>query len=119
MELDKRLKSTECLEPVTRRSTQSEGNISIIPNVRELPTDRFNLWSTIGVQFGVTASPLAIGIFLQLVTGAGGSPYFFWCLLVAMTGQFLICFSLAELSSVYPHTAGMMILVYQSTISYQ
>ena len=72
----------------------------------ELDSTRISLWSVVGVQYSITASPIAIGGFLQLVVGAGGSPYFFWGLIVAIFGQFLVAFSLAELAASYPHTSG-------------
>ncbi|KAE8156559.1 amino acid/polyamine transporter I [Aspergillus tamarii] len=96
------------LEPLCPEPTRQEGQLVSEIDERQLPADRFSLWSTVGVQFSVTGSPFAIGTYLQLVIGAGGSPYFFWCLVVAILGQFLICVSLAELSSVFPHTAGML-----------
>ncbi|KAB8217748.1 amino acid permease-domain-containing protein [Aspergillus novoparasiticus] len=108
MELDSDVKRDPMakLEPLCAEPTRQEGQLVSEIDERQLPADRFSLWSTVGVQFSVTGSPLAIGSYLQLVMGAGGSPYFFWCLVVAIMGQFLICVSLAELSSVYPHAAG-------------
>ncbi|KAL4766869.1 amino acid/polyamine transporter I [Aspergillus nidulans var. acristatus] len=98
-------KAVEAFDPLTMETTLAEGN-TLVMDEGELPNNRFSLWSTIGVQFSTTASPLAIGIYLQLVVGAGGSPYFFWCLLTAMILQFTTCISLAELSSAFPHTSG-------------
>ncbi|KAF9893457.1 hypothetical protein FE257_010769 [Aspergillus nanangensis] len=105
MNFETEAKKESTVDPLTLEISKEEGQAVVLER-GELPSDRFNIWNTIGVQFSVTASPLAIGIYLQLVMGAGGSSYFFWCLLVAMTGQFLVAFSLAELSSVYPHAAG-------------
>jgi len=73
----------------------------------QLDSQRLNIWSTVGVQYSTTASPLALGAYLQLVLGAGGSPYLFWGIIVAMSGQFLVAFSLAELAAAFPHASGM------------
>ncbi|KAE8397501.1 amino acid/polyamine transporter I [Aspergillus pseudonomiae] len=61
---------------------------------------------TIGIQFSVTAPPLAIASYTTLITGVGGSPFYFWGFLVAVLGQTLVAVSLAELASAYPHTSG-------------
>lgn len=83
--------------------TSREGSVY---EVTQLDKNRFNLWSTIGIQFSVTAAPLGIAGYITLITGVGGSPFYFWGFLVAVTGQLLVALSLAELSSAYPHTSG-------------
>lgn len=85
---------------------KTDGDAAVLQQ-GELDSARISLWSVVGVQYSITASPIAIGQFLQLVVGAGGSPYFFWGLIVAISGQFLVAFSLAELAASYPHTSGM------------
>lgn len=73
---------------------------------RELKS-RFNIWAAIGIQFSISATPLAVGVYITLVLGAGGSPYFFYAFLVAALGQMLICICMAEIASVFPHASGM------------
>lgn len=72
----------------------------------ELDDRRFNTWGAIGVQFSVSAAPLAICEFTYLVVGVGGAPYFFWCYLVAVLFQLCMVASLAEISAVFPHALG-------------
>ena len=81
----------------------------------QLKSDRFNIWNTIGVQFSVGAAPLSTGVYLSLVVTTGGRPYFFWSSLVAIIGQFLVMLSLAEIASAYPHTAGKLRVLRQSS----
>ncbi|KAJ5378201.1 amino acid transporter [Penicillium cataractarum] len=85
--------------------TRREGQMC---EVTQLNNNRFNLWSTIGIQFSVTAAPLGIAGYTTLITGVGGSPFYFWGFLVAVIGQLLVALSLAELSSAYPHTSGQI-----------
>lgn len=66
----------------------------------------FNLFSTLGVTFSITAVPLAIGGYLNLVVGLGGAPAYFWCFVVAAVMQLIVCLSIAELASGLPHPAG-------------
>lgn len=73
---------------------------------RELKS-RFNIWAAIGIQFSISATPLAVGVYITLVLGAGGSPYFFYAFLVAVLGQMLVCTCMAEIASVFPHASGM------------
>lgn len=68
---------------------------------------RFNVLAAIGIQYSISATPLAVGGYLTFILGVGGSPFFFYCFIVAATGQLLICTSLAEIAAVYPHASGM------------
>lgn len=74
-------------------------------NESELKKD-FHLWSTLGVQYSVTATPLAIGTYLSFVIGIGGSPVFFYGFIVCSIFNMCVCFSLAEIAAVYPHSSG-------------
>ena len=67
---------------------------------------RFNIWAAIGIGFSITATPLAVGVYLVLILGAGGSPFFFYSFLVAAMGQLAVCLCLAEIASVFPHASG-------------
>lgn len=98
--LDEKAPPRPALETV---ETRQEGQVY---EVTQLYKNRFNLWSTIGIQFSVTAAPLGIAGYTTLITGVGGSPFYFWGFLVAVIGQLLVALSLAELSSAYPHTSG-------------
>lgn len=92
-------------------TNQTNGEVEVLEtqilDEGQLDSGRLNIWSTVGVQYSTTASPLALGAYLQLVLGAGGSPYLFWGILVAMSAQFLTAFSLAELAASFPHASGM------------
>lgn len=89
------------LEPI---ETQHEGQVAD----GILDRSRFSIWSTIGIQFSVTAAPLAIPSYTVMIAGAGGSPFFFWAYLTAALGQMLVAISLAELASAYPaHLVSM------------
>jgi hypothetical protein len=98
--LDEKAQPQSALDTV---ETRREGQIY---EMTQLDRNRFNLWSTIGIQFSVTAAPLGIAGYTTLITGVGGSPFYFWGFLVAVIGQLLVAVSLAELSSAYPHTSG-------------
>lgn len=43
--------------------------------------------------------------------GVGGSPYYFWCLIVAGFMQGLNTVTLAELASSFPHVAGEFVVL--------
>lgn len=68
--------------------------------------ERFGVVSSIGVQFSIIGTPLAIGSYLSFIVGVGGSPYFFYGYVVAITFQLITCLSVAEIASVFPHTSG-------------
>jgi amino acid transporter len=87
---------------LSRSATQHGGQATD----SRLEQTRFNLWSTVGIQFGVAASPFAIPSYTVLIVGTGGSPFFFWAFLLAAVGQMLIAFSVAELASAYPDASG-------------
>lgn len=90
-------------------------NLNQIQSVREgglvlershLKSTRFGIFSCLAIQFATTAPPLAISLYSGLITGAGGSPFFFWGFIVAFIGQLFMAMSLAEISSSYPQTTG-------------
>ena len=72
----------------------------------ELKPDRFSTWSVIGINFSITAAPVAILLYTNLVTGAGGTSYYFWCYIVTIFGQLFVCASLAEIAAFIPHASG-------------
>src|ERR1700742_2068797 len=70
------------------------------------PRVHFSLLSAIGVQYSVTAPPIAIGTYLSLVVGLGGSPAYFWGFLLMGVMQTATCLAVAELASAIPHSSG-------------
>lgn len=70
------------------------------------PKVHFSLLSAIGVQYSVTAPPIAIGTYLSLVVGLGGSPAYFWGFVLMGVMQTATCLAVAELASAIPHSSG-------------
>ncbi|RMZ78915.1 hypothetical protein DV737_g3695, partial [Chaetothyriales sp. CBS 132003] len=70
------------------------------------PKVHFSLLSAIGVQFSVTLAPIAIGTYLSLVVGLGGSPAYFWGFMLMGVMQTTTCLAVAELASAIPHSSG-------------
>lgn len=69
---------------------------------------RFSLWSTIAFQFSLICSSIAIGTFLSTVVGVGGSPFLIYGYILAVGCDLVICFSMAELASAYPHPSAQV-----------
>lgn len=97
---------------ITHQPSNMEGEVvvsqGVVVEARELRS-RFSVLSAIGIQFSITATPLAVGSYLTFTLGAGGSPFFFYAFLVAAIGQMLVCTSMAEIASVFPHASGQSI----------
>jgi choline transport protein len=87
---------------ITRQQTESDG---MVLEARELKS-RFSVLSAIGIQYSISATPLAVGSYITFVLGAGRSPFFFYAFCVAAAGQLLVCTSMAEIASVFPHASG-------------
>lgn len=85
-------------------STVREGQVHAVTT---LNNERFNLWSVLGLQYTSCAPPISICGYMGFSIGVGGSPYYFWCLVVAGIIQGFSAINLAELASAYPHVAGM------------
>jgi hypothetical protein len=66
----------------------------------------FNLWSTLGISFSITSTPIAIGTYLSVSIGVGGSPVFFFGFILSVVLDLIICASLAEMAAVFPHSSG-------------
>ncbi|OJJ07427.1 hypothetical protein ASPVEDRAFT_178051 [Aspergillus versicolor CBS 583.65] len=60
----------------------------------------------IGIQYSLTCAPLAIGFYLSMVIGLGGSPAYFWGFIVTGVFQLFVCLAVSELASAIPHSAG-------------
>jgi hypothetical protein len=67
---------------------------------------RFSVWSTIGINFSLLATPMSVITYISLITGVGGSPFFIYCYITAAVGQLLVCTSMAEVAAVFPHVSG-------------
>lgn len=93
------------LEAPGHETLVSGGEGSVNYEVAELKP-RFSVISAIGIQYSISATPLAVGGYLTFILGVGGSPFFFYGFIVAAVGQILICVSLAEIAAVYPHASG-------------
>lgn len=80
------------------KASQHEGEV--------LPAVHFTFWSALGIQYSLTSAPLALGLYLSLVVGLGGSPVFVWGFLLVGVVQLTQCLAIAELASAIPHSAG-------------
>jgi hypothetical protein len=70
------------------------------------PKTHFNLIQTLGMAFAITGPPIAMGLYLNLIIGVGGSPYYIWGLLFVIFFQMITCFAVAEIASAIPHSSG-------------
>lgn len=91
------------IESRTQANTDSSVDVGFVV---ELHQRRFNLWSTLGLAFSVSCTPLSIGSYLSVSVGVGGSPVFFFGYIFSALMNICVCLSLAEISAVYPHALG-------------
>lgn len=70
------------------------------------PKVHFRLWQTLGMNFSLTCTPMAVGSYLALIGGLGGFPYFVWCFVFAGSFQIVLGTTIAELASALPHSSG-------------
>ncbi|KAF2815115.1 putative choline and nitrogen mustard permease [Mytilinidion resinicola] len=70
--------------------------------------ESFSLWSSLGLQYSLTSTPLAVGSYLASVIGVGGSPTFIFGYIFAVGCNLCVCLSLAEIAAVYPHSSGQI-----------
>lgn len=94
-----------------QRDVDSErGSITSIQNNTEGDEleRRFSLWSTIALQVSMICSPIALGTFLSTVVGVGGSPGLIYGFILAVSCDLIICYSMAELASAYPHSSAQI-----------
>ncbi|KAJ4413753.1 hypothetical protein N0V82_008342 [Gnomoniopsis sp. IMI 355080] len=68
---------------------------------------KFRFFSTLGVNYSLNATPLVVGLLLQLSLLDGGSPYYFYSFIVCFFFQSLIALSLAEMSGQIYWTASL------------
>lgn len=69
---------------------------------------QFSIWSTSSLQYSLVCSGIAVGTFLLTVVGIGGSPVLVYGFIMAGSLDLVICFSLAELQSAFPHASGQV-----------
>lgn len=81
--------------------TDSNGETAVKPQVH------FSLLGAIGVQYSVTSAPIAIGAYLSLSIGLGGSPAYIWGFFMVGFFQLAVCLATAELASAIPHSSGL------------
>jgi len=89
------------LQPEVSHAPGSSDDLEVKPKVH------FNIWACLGVNFSITATPIAIGTMLALAIGVGGPPFFFYEYLFAGVGQLFLCVAMAEVASAIPHSTGM------------
>ena len=70
------------------------------------PDKPFKLWSTLGIAYSITSTPLAIGTYLSVSVGVGGSPVSIFGYVMAAIFNMFVCLSLAEMAAIMPHSAG-------------
>lgn len=82
------------------------GSITFSPDTQL--EKRFSLWSTVALQVSLICSPIAIGTFLSTVIGVGGSPVLIYGFILTVICDLIICYSMAELASAYPHSSAQI-----------
>jgi hypothetical protein len=70
------------------------------------PKVHFNIWHSLAMNFSITCTPLAVGAYLSLVIGLGGSPYYIWAFLFGSSFQLVLGLAVAEIASAIPHSSG-------------
>lgn len=91
------------LEDLTAETYQTMSNSEGHARQMEI---RFNLWSTLGLVYSLTATPFGIGAFLSFSLVLGGPPFFVYAYIFAVTFQIILCVALAEIAAIYPHPSG-------------
>lgn len=88
-------------------SISSDANPDVATDDQVTPKVHFNALQTLGMAFSITAPPIAIGLYLNLIIGVGGSAYYIWALLFVAFFQLITCFAVAEMASAIPHSSGI------------
>ncbi|OAR03623.1 hypothetical protein LLEC1_04777 [Akanthomyces lecanii] len=94
------VKASVSHDTMADEKSSTEGDLGIKPKVH------FSLLGAIGVQYSVTSAPIAIGAYMSLAIGLGGSPAYFWGFFMVGFFQLLVCLTTAELASAIPHSSG-------------
>ncbi|KIW46710.1 uncharacterized protein PV06_02358 [Exophiala oligosperma] len=95
--LDKALSQSSVAEP--QPISQTEGH------ERQMRVT-FNLWSTLGLVYSITATPFGVGSYLTFSLILGGSPFYIYGYIFAIFFNITLCVALAEISALYPHPSG-------------
>lgn len=96
------------VKPTVSHDTYSESKDTKAPTDASIkPKVHFSLLGAIGVQYSVTSAPIAIGAYLSLAIGLGGSPAYFWGFFMVGFFQLAVCLAAAELASAIPHSSGL------------
>ena len=66
----------------------------------------FSLWSTLGLVYSITSTPIGIGSYLTFSLVLGGCPFYVYCYIFAVGLNIILCVALAEISAIYPHPSG-------------
>lgn len=74
--------------------------------IREEQRNHFSVWSTIGINYSLIATPLFIGTYLSFNIGVGGGPVYIYGYIVAILFQAFVCASLSEIAACFPHSSG-------------
>jgi hypothetical protein len=111
-------KAKQDMKTLSTRAEDDFGHEIGIGDVQAVRLDKpFNIWSALGISFSVTSVPLAIGTYLSVSVGVGGSPVYFFGYIVSVVFNLCICASLGELAAVFPHSSGKyIILLFQPTL---
>lgn len=86
---------------MNHQHTIGEGRDNALSTVKP-----FKLWSTLGIAYSITSTPLSIGTYLSVAIGVGGSPVFFYGYILTVLMNMTICVSLAEMAAILPHSGG-------------
>lgn len=87
-------------------TTNDEFDVGDVTASRTKLERSFSLWSTLGIAYSITSTPLAIGTYLSVAIGVGGSPVSFFGYIMVAIFNMCICVSLAEMAAIYPHSSG-------------
>ena len=90
--------SDHCIEKAPTNESVGQGEVE--------PKTHFSLLSAIGVQYSLTCVPLAIGFYLSMIIGLGGSASYFWGFIVMGFFQLFVCLAVCGMASAIPHSAG-------------
>jgi hypothetical protein len=77
-------------------------------------TINFNLWSTLGLVYSLTATPFGVGTYLSFSFFLGGSPFYIYGYIFAVSLNIILCLCLAEMSALHPHPSGTQIPILSS-----
>lgn len=104
-------------KPFVSHDTTAEENFSSEAERGIKPKVHFSLISAIGVQYSVTSAPIAIGAYMSLAIGLGGSPAYFWGFFMVGFFQLLFALATAELASAIPHASGTLSKHYDTKLT--